>query len=134
MPKSGNPWEFTTEQLRNFQDIFIKAREATGKSQMAVAEETGLKQSWISSLERATYPTFNLLDILKICKYYGIEPNQVAAILGFLEAEVDLNPDDVVVIRSFQKQLDRLTPDNQRLATTMIRGFLNNMINYQDEQ
>lgn len=134
MPKVGQEYEFTTEQLRNFQDLFIKAREDLGKSQSAVAEETGLKQTWISSIERATYPSFNLLDILKLCQYYGIMPNQVSNALGFLEHTLNMQPDEAAAVSNFQRLFHHLTPERKRLAIVLVRQVLMGLVAYYHDE
>ena len=134
MPKVGQEYEFTPEQLKNFQDLFIKAREDLGKSQATVAEETGLKQTWIASIEHATYPSFNLLDILKLCQYYGIMPNQVSNALGFLEHTLDIKPEEAAAISNFQRLFHHLTHKRKQLAIVLVRQVLMGLVAYYHDE
>lgn len=92
---------FTPEQTRQWQELFQMRRKTLGWSQMKAAEMAGVSQTLISSIERGPHIGLRAADLFKVAKVYGIEPNDIARVLGTL-------PEDRVYDSDTRKKLSQV--------------------------
>lgn len=76
---------FTTQQIRAFQKLLVDARRKRGLTQTQAAQEIGVSQTLISSLERGPHNGMRVGELFRVLAFYGIEPNTVARILGYID-------------------------------------------------
>lgn len=96
------------EQARAFQELFVEARRRLNMTQIQAAELAGVSQTLISTIERGPHVGMRVLDLFKVIRAYGIEPNVVAATLGML-------PEAVTHSTSVASRLERLWSVIERL-------------------
>jgi transcriptional regulator with XRE-family HTH domain len=129
LPKLANSFRPTIEQVNAFSKLFLDARKLRGKTQQEVADESGVSQTMISTLEHGPYAGMNFVDVVKLASYYGIAPNTLAASIGLFEVESDND------FTSFTSQLQwayyRLVPEKQQTALRLIQAAVQILL---DEQ
>lgn len=76
---------FTPHQIRAFQKLLVDARRRQGLTQTQAAQNIGVSQTLISSLERGPHNGMRAGELFRVLSYYGIEPNTVAEILGYID-------------------------------------------------
>lgn len=115
---------FTVEQMRAWSDLLINARKSRGLTQLEVAEQAGLTVTTLSSLERGAYPNMSLVDSVKLGKFYGISPNQIATVLGLWSEEehdrVATTPEGAYILEMFEK----IPESRKEIAHALIKTLI----------
>ena len=76
---------YTPQQIRGFQELLLAARRSRHLTQTEVARRVGVSQTLISSLERGPSMGMRVGDLFRVLAFYGIEANEVQAVLGYLD-------------------------------------------------
>lgn len=108
-------------------------RELRGaKTQTEVERESGVPQHRISAFERGEVQDPGILVLLQLTAYYGLSPNETAALLGVYaldEAESEQFPPDVArdleAVRNYMLKLE--TPPRQRRFGQMLQDAIAEM-------
>lgn len=111
---SYDVFKVTPEQEKAFKELLFNARKLRGWSQQQAADNTGVAQTVISSLERGPYPGMRLWDIWRLCEGYGIDVVDVRKTLGWYgEDEERATEDDLRIglLVAAIKKLDRRDRD-----------------------
>ncbi len=113
----------TSEQAQRFQDLLRSRRTARFGTQTEAAKGAGVSQTLISTLERGPHTGMRMIDLFKVLQAYDIEPNEVAAILGYYSPTKgdDAQPPR---IRHLVGDLSRLPPDRLGRALDMMDVML----------
>lgn len=106
----------SSEQAQRFQDLLISRRKQRFGTQMEAAKGAGVSQTLISTLERGPHTGMRVLDLFKVLQAYGVEPNEVASILGYYVPSAAGSPR----ITRLVKDLEHLAPDKQTKALDLI--------------
>ncbi len=78
-------FEIPDEARDRFAQLFAQVREQRAIPQWKVGKDTGLSQTFVSTLELGASGDWSLVNTLRLAKYYGISPQQVADVLGLAE-------------------------------------------------
>lgn len=80
--------ELEYEKVRELGELLEELRRKKGKTQTEVAKETGFSQQFISTTERLNpHAGVRFFDMLEYLRYYDLEPNEAARILGLLDGK-----------------------------------------------
>jgi transcriptional regulator with XRE-family HTH domain len=115
---------YTTEQIRNFQQLMLEARRSRGMTQVEAASKIGVSQTMISNLERGPQPGMRVGELFRVLAYYHIEPNLVAEVLGYWNdstAERD-DPRFIAVVEGLASLPDTLYDQIIRALELMLHG------------
>jgi transcriptional regulator with XRE-family HTH domain len=104
----------------DFGALFRLERMTRGLTLGEVARETGVSDSLLSSLERGVAKGTSLVTTLIVARYYDIEPNEIARVLGLLrsgEGKSQFSPE----VERLAIQLAKLAPEDvERVSRCMI--------------
>ncbi len=76
--------DFPIENQRALTNVLIAQRQALGKTQYQIAQEIGVDQTTISSVERRISNRMGWLTFAKIIHAYGLDIDYVMELLGVL--------------------------------------------------
>lgn len=93
---------YTPEQVKRFRERLISARQSRSLTQVEAAEEIGVSQALVSSLEHGPSAGMRVGELFKVLSFYGIQPNEVADILGYAPNHIPRRADDPRVRRILQ--------------------------------
>lgn len=115
-------YEITEEARKNFAKLFKEARQARNLRQKDVAEEVGISQNYVSSLEKGPTRETSIIGTLRLAGYYGITPSVVAETLGLFDTKgAEGIPDHLFHTIELLKQVPR---ENLDTINTVIKHFI----------
>jgi hypothetical protein len=113
----------TNEQAQAFQELPTTRRKQRYGTQMEAAKGAGVSQTLISTLERGAHTGMRVIDLRKVLRAYGIEPNEVASILGYFDQSNPRDPGDNRV-KHLALDLQHMPADKRDRALGMIEALL----------
>lgn len=115
----------TYEQAEKIRNLYISRREQLKLSQRELAKQAGINQNSVSLAERSGYLSMRAIDFLKmICLGYGVEPNDVAKLLGLLNSRSsEQSIEREMKLKTILAGLGMLSNDDLDVAARIIRGM-----------
>lgn len=111
------------DQIEKVRNLLISRREQQKITQREIGRRAGISQMLISNAERTGYLSGRALDYFKMLAGYGIEPNDIARIIGTLKDTEEPDNERVIKLHTIMAGLNTLSNRDLDVIERIISGM-----------